>query len=67
MDPTFMNSENNETSELRRLMLNLSDKIHLKWSDKCIVLSNRFIYYTRRSINKLNKFTSCALNTVLKK
>ena len=41
-----MNSGNSETSDLHRLLLNLSDKINLKRSDKYVVLSNLSIYYT---------------------
>ena len=40
MDTIFMNSENCKTSDLQRLLLNLSDKIDLKRSDKYVVLSN---------------------------
>ena len=34
MDTTFMNSENSKTSDPHRLLLNLSDTISLKGSDK---------------------------------
>ena len=34
MDSIFMNSENNKTSDTRRLLLNLLDKINLKRNDK---------------------------------
>ena len=34
MDTTFMNYENSKTSDLYRLLLNLSDKINLKRSEK---------------------------------
>ena len=34
MDTTFMNYENNKTSDPHILLLNLSDKINLKRSDK---------------------------------
>ena len=40
MDTIFMNSENSKTSDLQRLLLNLSDKIDLKRSDKYVFLSN---------------------------
>ena len=40
MNTIFMNSENSKTSDLQRLLLNLSDKIDLKRSDKYVVLSN---------------------------
>ena len=35
-----MNSENNKTSDPHRLLLNLTDKINLKRSDKYFALSN---------------------------
>ena len=44
MDTMFMNSENSKTSDPHRLLLNLSDKINLKRSDKYVALSNHFIY-----------------------
>ena len=46
MDTIFMNSENSKTSDLHRLLLNLSKKINLKRSDKYVALSNLSIYYT---------------------
>ena len=46
MDTIFMNSENSKTSDPQRLLLNLSDKIGLKRSDKYVALSNLRIYYT---------------------
>ena len=47
MDAIFMNSVNSKTSDPHELLLNLSDKINLKRSNKCVVLSNFSIYYTR--------------------
>ena len=41
-----MNSENSKTSDLHRLLFNLSKKINLKRSDKYVALSNLSIYYT---------------------
>ena len=40
MHTLFMNSENSKTSDLHRLLLNFSDKINLKRSDKYVALSN---------------------------
>ena len=40
MDTIFMNSENSKTSDLRRLLLNLLDKITLERNDKYVALSN---------------------------
>ena len=47
MDTVFMNSENCKTSDPRRLLLNLSDTINLKKSDKYVVIAlsrDTFIY-----------------------
>ena len=38
MGTIFMNSENSKTSDPHRLLLNLSDKINLKRSDKYVTL-----------------------------
>ena len=46
MDIIFMNSKNSKTSDPYKLLLNLSDKLELKRSDKYVVLSNLGIYYT---------------------
>ena len=47
-----MNPENCKKSDPHRLLLNLSDKINLKRSDKYLVLSNLRIYYTWKKIKK---------------
>ena len=52
MDTIFMNSKNNKTSDPHRLLLNLTDKINLKGSDKYVTLSNFIIYYTWKNIKK---------------
>ena len=41
-----MEFENNKISNSRRLLLNLSEEINLKTSDKYVALSNLSIYYT---------------------
>ena len=41
-----MHSENSKTSDPHRLLPNLSHKINLKRSDKCVALSNLRINYT---------------------
>ena len=46
MDIIFMNSENSRTSNSHNVLLNLSDKIILRRSDKNVALSNLSIYYT---------------------
>ena len=55
MDTIFMNSENSKTSDPHRLLLNLSDKINLKRSDKYVALSNLSIYYTWENIKQSYK------------
>ena len=42
----FINSKNTKTSNLHRLLLNLSNKIILKGVDKYVHLSNLNIYFT---------------------
>ena len=62
MDTTFMNSENDKTSDHHWLLLNLSDKVNFrKWY---FGLSNLSIYYTWKNIKKSyknNKFKIPAL------
>ena len=55
MDTIFMNSENSKTSDPHKLSLNLTDKINLKRSNKCIALPNLGIYYTWKNIKKSDK------------
>ena len=55
MDTILMNSENSKTSDPHRLLLNLTDKIKLKRSDKYVALSNLSIYYTWKNIRVLQK------------
>ena len=52
MDIIFMNSGNNKASDPHRLLLDLSDKIDLKRSNKYVALSNLSIYYTWKNIKK---------------
>ena len=44
--------KNSKTSEDYRLLLNISDKINLKISDKYVALSNLSVYYTWKNIKK---------------
>ena len=44
METIFMNSKNSKTSDPHRLLLNLSEKIALKRSDKYVAILK--IYYT---------------------
>ena len=59
-----MNSEDSETSDPHRQLLNLTDKIDLRIKDKSIALSNLSIYYTWKNIKKScknNQFRVSAL------
>ena len=55
MDTTFISSENSKTSDPHRLLVNLSDKINLKRSDKHVALLNLSIYYIWKNIKKSYK------------
>ena len=44
MNTIFMNFKNNGTSDLHRILLNLTDKINLNKTDKYVALSNLCIY-----------------------
>ena len=59
MDTIFMNSENSRTSEYHVLVLNLTDKLHLRRGQKTVALSKLNIYYTWKNIKSScnnNKF-----------
>ena len=58
MNTIFMNSKNSKTFDPHKLLLNLTDKINLKRSDKYIDLSNLSnlsIYYTQKNVKKSYK------------
>ena len=57
-DTIFMNSENSKTSDSQKLLLNLTDKINSKRSDKYVALSNLSIYYTWKNIKSHTKITN---------
>ena len=47
-----MNSKNSKTSDPHRLLLNLTEKINSRKSDKFSALSNLSIYYTWKNVTK---------------
>lgn len=49
---TFIKSENNESNEFHRLLLNVKEKINLKPTNKNLSLANLSIYYRWRNIKK---------------
>ena len=59
MDTIFMDSENSRTSEYHVLVLQLTDKLHLRRGQKTVALSNLSIYYTWKNVKSScnnNKF-----------
>ena len=58
-----MNSKNSKTSEPYVLILQLTDKLDLRISEKSIALSNRSIYYTWKNIKSSynNNNSKCQL------
>ena len=58
-----MNSKTNKTSDIHRLILNLSDKINLKRSDKFVALSNLSMYYTWENIKNSHKNNKLKIST----
>ena len=50
-----MNSRNSGTSDPHRLLINLTDKIYLKRSDRYLDSSNLSIYHTWKNIKKSYK------------
>ena len=59
MDAIFMNSENSKRSDSHRHLVNLSDKINLKRSNKYVALSNlkQLLYMEKyKKSYKNNKF-----------
>ena len=57
MDTIFVNCINSRKCDPQRLLLNLTDKINLKRSDKYVALSNLSIYYKWKNIKKSWKNT----------
>ena len=53
MDTIFINSKNSKSSDPHSLLLNLTDKINLKISDK--IKHSPVIYYTWKNIKKSYK------------
>ena len=50
MNTIFMNSKNSLTSDPRRLLLSLTNKLNLERSAKHVALSNLSIYYTWKNV-----------------
>ena len=64
METIFMNTENSKTSEPLNSILNLSQRLDLRSSNKHVVLQNLSTYYTWKNIRqqyKNNKLKIIAL------
>ena len=55
METIFMNTENSKTNESRKFVLNLSQRLDLKSSNKHVALQNLSIYYTWENVRKQYK------------
>ena len=55
MDTTFVNKENNETSEQCTFVLNLSQRLDLRSSNKHLTLQNLSIFYNWKNIRQQYK------------
>ena len=52
METIFLNTENTKTNESHKFVLNLSQSLDLKSSNKYVALQNLSIYYTWKNMKK---------------
>ena len=52
METIFMNMENSKTNEPHKFVLNLPQRLHLRFCNKRVALENLSIYYTWKNIRK---------------
>ena len=55
MKMVFINTENSQTNEPHKFILNLSQRLDLRSSDKHVPLQNLSIYYTWKNMRKQYK------------
>ena len=55
METKFINTENRNMNELYKFLINLSQRLDLRSSDRHTVLQNLSIYYTWKNIRKQYK------------
>ena len=55
MEMKLMNTQNSKTNEPHKFVLNLSQKLDLRGSNKSVALQNVSIYYTWKNIRKQYK------------
>ena len=54
METIFLNTEISKTNEPHKFVLNLSQKLDLRSSNKHVALQNLSIYYTLKHIKRIN-------------
>ena len=62
METIFMNTENSKTNEPHKFVLNFSQRLNLRSSDKHVALQNLSIYYMWKNIRK--QYKSNKLKTI---
>ena len=55
METILINTENTKTNEPHKFVLNLSQRLDLRGSNKYVALENVFVYYTWKHIRKKYK------------
>ena len=55
MEMIFMKTENSKTNEPQKFVLNLSQRLDFRSSNKHVALQNLSIYYTWKNIRKQHK------------
>ena len=55
METMIMNTENSKANEPRKFILNLSQRLNLRYSNKHVALQNLSFYYTWKNIRKKYK------------
>ena len=55
METIFMNTENSKTNKPHKFVLNLSQRLDFRSSNKHVALQNLSIYYTWKNVRKQNK------------
>ena len=55
METIFMNTENSKMNEPHKFVLNLSQRLDLRSSNKYVALQNFSIYYMWKNIKKIYK------------
>ena len=52
MEMIFMNMENSKANKLHKVVLNLSQTLDLRSSNKHVAIQNLYIYYTLKNVRQ---------------